>query len=147
MRLGVDIGGTKTAAAILHDDGSVAALHTAPSGRGPGEVRRRGGDAGQGRDRRGFGRRLRCCRHARGTGTRARGALPVRAGACMPGLVDPASGLVRHAVNLGVDSMDLRRGLSEALDMDVSIENDVKAAALGADALLRARDRHTGCTR
>lgn len=131
MKLGVDIGGTKTAAAILHDDGSVAVLHTAPSGHGPAEVVAVAAmlakaallEAAKNRTR----------------GSGMHGELPLRAGACMPGLVDPDSGRVRHAVNLGVDSMDLRGELSAALGMEISIENDVKAAALGADQLMRAR--------
>ena len=154
MRLGLDIGGTKTAAAILHDDGSVAALHTAPSGHGPGEVVAVASMLAKAAIAEVSAARFAVAGFAaagtaRSIGpdtatatarpTLTRGDLPVRAGACMPGLVDPASGMVRHAVNLGVDSMDLRRGLSEALEMDVSVENDVKAAALGADALLRAR--------
>ncbi len=38
MRLGVDIGGTKTAAVVLGDDGEVLAKATAPSGRGAADV-------------------------------------------------------------------------------------------------------------
>lgn len=131
MKLGIDIGGTKTAAAILRTDGSVAALHTAPSGHGPAEVIA-------------VATTLARTALAQVSIDRAKdpgryGELPVQAGACMPGLVDPATGVVRHAVNLGVDSMDLRQGLSDALGLEVSIENDVKAAALGADQLMRSR--------
>ena len=53
-------------------------------------------------------------------------------GACMPGLVDPATGLVRHAVNLDVDRLALGPQLAARLGTAVSVENDVKAAALGA---------------
>lgn len=131
MKLGIDIGGTKTAAAILRTDGSVAALHTAPSGNGPAEVIA-------------VAANLARTALAQVSVERAKypgfyGELPLHVGACMPGLVDPASGMVRHAVNLGVESMDLRQGLSDALGLEVSIENDVKAAALGADQLMRTR--------
>ncbi|WP_181149909.1 ROK family protein [Arthrobacter sp. MYb227] len=131
MKLGLDIGGTKTAAAILRADGSVAALHTAPSGHGPAEVIA-------------VAAMLAKAALAQVSAELAltpddSHTLPQRAGACMPGLVDPLTGRVRHAVNLGVSSMDLRAGLSEALGLEVSIENDVKAAALGADQLMRAR--------
>ncbi|MGL3806517.1 ROK family protein [Paeniglutamicibacter sp. R2-26] len=137
MRLGLDIGGTKTAAAILHGDGSVAALHTAPSGHGPGEVVAVAAMLAKAA----IAEACPVPVPAAGAPALVPGGAPVleSAGACMPGLVDPASGMVRHAVNLGVEAMDLRRGLSEALGMDVSVENDVKAAALGAHALLRAR--------
>ena len=141
MRLGLDIGGTKTAAAILHGDGSVAALHTAPSGHGPGEVVAVAAMLAKAAIAEA------CPVPVPAAGAPGHVPVPVpgggpvlaSAGACMPGLVDPASGMVRHAVNLGVEAMDLRRGLSEALGMEVSVENDVKAAALGAHALLRAR--------
>jgi len=133
MRLGLDIGGTKTAAAILHDDGSLATLHTAPSGHGPGEVVAVAAMLAQAALREVSANRLAKDGQLE--------AMPAYAGACMPGLVDPASGQVRHAVNLGVSSMDLRAGLGAALGMEVNIENDVKAAALGADQLMRARRR------
>jgi predicted NBD/HSP70 family sugar kinase len=42
---------------------------------------------------------------------------------------------VRHAVNLDVDLLDLRADLGAALGLDVAVENDVKAAALGAHHL------------
>lgn len=119
MRLGIDIGGTKTAAAAIWPDGVVAAVQSRPSGRGPqgvveialqvvGEVVAEiGGLAGVG-----------------------------FVGACMPGLVDPGAGTVRHAVNLGVESLDLAGQLGRVLQREVTIENDVKAAALGASHLL-----------
>jgi predicted NBD/HSP70 family sugar kinase len=121
MRLGLDIGGTKTAAAVLHDDGSLAALRTAPSGYGSEEVVRVAADL-------------------------AMDALaevgPGRLdsiGACMPGLVDPGTGMVRHAVNLGVENLNLAAELAELLGSPVAVENDVKAAALGAHGILTAR--------
>lgn len=121
MRLGLDIGGTKTAAAVLHDDGSLAALRTAPSGYGRDQVvhvaaslaRDAMAEAGHGR--------------------------PDSLGACMPGLVDPSTGMVRHAVNLGVESLNLADALEELLGAPVAVENDVKAAALGAHGVITAR--------
>ena len=121
MRLGLDIGGTKTAAAVLHDDGSLAALRTAPSGYGSEDV------------------------------VRVAAALAMEAlaeagpgrldsiGACMPGLVDPETGVVRHAVNLGVETLNLASELESRLGSPVAVENDVKAAALGAHGVLTAR--------
>lgn len=131
MKLGIDIGGTKTAAVILRADGSVAALHTAESGYGPAEVI----DIATALARTALEQVAAEC----ADNPELFGEFPVRVGACMPGLVDPATGAVRHAVNLGVASMDLRQGLSNALGLEVSIENDVKAAALGADHIMRAR--------
>ncbi len=63
------------------------------------------------------------------------GSAPVeRIGVGVPGQVDPASGVVRNAVNLGIGSDGLRLGdlLAGALGAPVRVENDVRAAALGA---------------
>lgn len=113
--LGIDIGGTKTAVALVAPDASVLALRTTPSGRGPHGV----ADV--------------AARLAREVALESGGLDEVAGvGACMPGLVDPATGLVRHAVNLDVDSLDLAGGLGHRLGRPVAVENDVKAAALGA---------------
>ncbi|MDR2255464.1 MAG: ROK family protein [Arthrobacter sp.] len=113
MRLGIDIGGTKTAVAAVAPNGSVLAHRSAPSGRGPAEVTRV------------------AARLARET-VAAAGVPADAVGACMPGMVDPHSGVVRHAVNLDVDELDLAAGLAWELHLPVSVDNDVKAAALGA---------------
>lgn len=121
LRLGIDVGGTKTAAAVVAEDGTVRAIRSAPSGRGPGGV---------------VDVAVRLAREVLGdvavdVGEDAvSSGVPV--GACMPGLVDPATGLVRHAVNLEVDSLDLAGALTARLGVPVAVENDVKAAALGA---------------
>jgi predicted NBD/HSP70 family sugar kinase len=119
-RLGIDIGGTKTAVALVADD-TVQAFRSAPSGRGASGVV----DVAV--------RLVREVLQADGRG----GVVPV--GACMPGLVDPVSGLARHAVNLEVESLDLAGELSARLGVPVAVENDVKAAALGAWRLRTAR--------
>jgi glucokinase len=56
-------------------------------------------------------------------------------GVGIPGVVDSDTGRVLHAVNLGVESLDLAGRVSALLAVPVRIENDVKAAALGAAAL------------
>jgi glucokinase len=121
LRLGIDVGGTKTAAAMVTGDGTVRAIRSAPSGRGPRGV---------------VDVAVRLAREVLGdVGVEMGGvamAPGVPVGACMPGLVDPATGLVRHAVNLEVDSLDLGRELAARLGVPVAVENDVKAAALGA---------------
>lgn len=53
----------------------------------------------------------------------------------IPGLVDAETGRVDHAVNLGVESLDLARRAEHALGVPFGVENDVKAAALGAAML------------
>ncbi|WP_217183078.1 ROK family protein [Streptomyces sp. AC495_CC817] len=57
------------------------------------------------------------------------------AGVGIPGLVDSATGRVLHAVNLGVESLDLAARAGARLGVPFRVENDVKAAALGAAAL------------
>lgn len=56
-------------------------------------------------------------------------------GVGIPGVVDSDTGRVLHAVNLGVESLDLADRVSARLSVPVRIENDVKAAALGAAVL------------
>ena len=114
-RLGIDIGGTKTAVALVAPDASVLALRTTPSGRGPHAVVEV------------------AARLALEVALEAGGLSCVDGvGACMPGLVDPPTGLARHAVNLDVDAVDLAGELGRRLGRPVAVENDVKAAALGA---------------
>lgn len=113
--MGIDIGGTKTAVVALGPDGSVVAERRAPSGHGPdGVVAVALAVAHE-------------CADAVGGWTQI-----ASVGACMPGLVDPRSGLVTHALNLGVDALPLGPALSDALSRPVVIDNDVKAAGWGA---------------
>ncbi len=56
-------------------------------------------------------------------------------GVGIPGLVDSETGRVLHAVNLGVDSLELATRAQEIIGVPVRVENDVKAAALGAAVL------------
>ena len=115
MRLGIDIGGTKTAALVLDDAGMVVAHVSTASGRGTSQTL---STAVRVADR----------AVARVGGWGAIGSV----GACMPGLVDPDTGWARHAVNLAVPSLDLAGGIEAATGRRPSVDNDVKAAALGA---------------
>ena len=126
MRLGIDIGGTKTAAVVLGPEGDVLGSATAPSGRGAHDVVAQAAHVA----------RL-AMAHVGG------GGAITSAGVCIPGLVDPALGTVRHAVNLAVDHLDVRADLGAALGIDVAVENDVKAAALGAHHLSGLGDDET----
>ncbi|WP_404389885.1 ROK family protein [Humibacillus xanthopallidus] len=118
LLLGIDIGGTKTAVAAVSRAGAVVSLRSAPSGRGGAEVVEV------------------AARLAREVAGSVGGLGRISAvGACMPGLVDPRSGVVRHAVNLDVESLDLAGALTRALGLRVQVDNDVKAAALGAHHL------------
>jgi glucokinase len=66
-----------------------------------------------------------------------------RTGVGVPGRVDPRTGDVRLAVNLGIgdDPYPLGAELSSAFGLRVAVENDVKVAALGVHEELRRQDR------
>ena len=67
-----------------------------------------------------------------------RGSL-VGIGIGIPGRVDHQSGVVRHAVNLGVgdEPVDITRRIGKHFSAPLFLENDVNAAALGAFEVLR----------
>jgi glucokinase len=118
LLLGIDIGGTKTAVAAVTREGAVIALRSAPSGRGEAQVVEV------------------AVQLAREVADSVGGLGRISGvGACMPGLVDPHAGLVRHAVNLDVEALELTDALTRALGTRVLVDNDVKAAALGAHHL------------
>lgn len=56
----------------------------------------------------------------------------------IPGRVDHRTGVVHHAVNLGIERLALGERLGAALGIGVRVDNDVKATALGAADYLRA---------
>ncbi|MFC4242338.1 ROK family protein [Gryllotalpicola reticulitermitis] len=120
MRLGLDIGGTKIDAVALDADDAVLARVRIPTGFGPAAVLGNAQSAAiQAAD-------------AAGVGPASFASL----GIGIPGLVDATGGLVRHAVNLGVDELDLGPELASRLGLPVFVENDVNAASLGAYHLL-----------
>jgi predicted NBD/HSP70 family sugar kinase len=63
-------------------------------------------------------------------------------GVGVPGIVEPASGRVRNAVNLGIDGVPVHLGeqLAHATRATVAVDNDVNAAALGTAASLAGVD-------
>lgn len=115
MRIGLDIGGTKTDAVLLGSGNHI----------------------------------LRALRYVTGKGADAVVDTIVRAvtdlvadesvdaiGIGIPGVVDTVSGHVFHAVNLDIADLDLARIIEARTATSVRVENDVKAAALGAWHLL-----------
>jgi len=56
---------------------------------------------------------------------------PVAIGLAVPGLVDPAAGILRYSGNLDVHGLPVAAVVREAVPLPVVVENDVRAAAWG----------------
>ncbi|MDJ1114154.1 ROK family protein [Microbacterium dauci] len=117
VRIGIDIGGTKTVGVLLAPDGS--ALHSVrrPTGHGNADVTSTVEAV------------LAELSEKSGVHRRAYSSL----GIGVPGVVDAVSGEVTHAVNLGITRLSFARELAPSLDpgVVVAVENDVNAAAVG----------------
>lgn len=119
VRVGLDVGGTKIDAVAVSEDGAIVGRVRRESGWGEhevvanivGAVRSLAAEAGLAVDD------------------------VESAGVGIPGLVDADAGRVLHAVNLGVESLDLAGIAGAELGVPFRVENDVKAAALGAAVL------------
>lgn len=111
MRVGVDVGGTKTAAVLLDDTGAVVGQCELPTRTGADGVVATVVDAVH-----------------RVTPDQA----DITVGVGVPGQVDVATGRVDNAVNLEVRTVELGARLQAELGVTVRVDNDVKAAARGA---------------
>ncbi|MCS5732665.1 ROK family protein [Herbiconiux daphne] len=120
MKLGLDIGGTKTDAVAVDDDGTIVERVRLATGFGADAV-------------------IATAMEGIGRIAEATGCTPDRfesIGVGIPGQVDAVTGSVSHAVNLGFDELDFGHRLEQLLGREVKVENDVKAAALGAYRLM-----------
>lgn len=120
MRLGIDIGGTKTDAVAVDERGMLTQRIRLSTGFGHEAVVETAVTA--------------VSRIGELTGLAPAAFQSIGIG--VPGMVDTASGHVAHAVNLGFDRLELGGMLAGRLGVGVRVENDVKAAALGAYHLL-----------
>jgi glucokinase len=106
--IGVDVGGTKIATAVL-EDGEFETFEPVPTRTGsPDEL---------------VGQLVDAIERCRGGAARA-----VAVG--LPSVIDFASGRVRHTVNLPLQDVPLRGMLSERCGLPVYVENDASCAAL-----------------
>ena len=124
--VGVDIGGTSTKVAVLDGDSVVLCALTLPTQQGSTGV-------------------IATARQAIASIVAAAGielADVSLIGLGVPGAVDPVAGTVRHAVNVGIgpEPVGLADALAQHFGRRVHIENDVKAAALGAHFFTASAD-------
>lgn len=119
MRLGFDVGGTKTDAVMVAPAGEIVARVRRRTGWGPEAV---------------VATVLAAADDLLAQAGLTRAAVG-SLGVGMPGQVAPGGARVAHAVNLGIRELDLAAALGGAFGAPVRAENDVKAAALGAYAL------------
>lgn len=130
--LGVDIGGSSVETVVTDRAHHVAAHALEPTDTSSGEAVVASARAS-----------------IRGALVRAAGAAEVVAGIGIgvPGQVDADRGVVRFAMNLNIGEAGLALGaaVEEAFGLDVAVENDVRAAAVGAYELFRPQvpDLHT----
>lgn len=122
MHLGFDVGGTKTDAVVVAHAGEIVARVRRPTAWGAEAVVATLVDVV--------------------TELAAEvGCAPVEftsIGIGMPGQIAPGTARVTHAVNLGIEELDLRAAIGPVFGVPVRAENDVKAAAVGAFALRSA---------
>lgn len=112
--IGVDVGGTKIAFALVDEQGTIVAQHRLPTQ--PEE----GTEAVIGRIRAGIQHLL------------SQAAQPVSgAGIAFPGHVDPEQGIVRHAVNLYWQDIPLWETLTAHFSLPIYVDNDVRVWAAG----------------
>lgn len=121
MRVGLDVGGTKTDAVVVDARDRVLASVRLATLWGPVGVVETVADAVA----------------ALGATAGIDAAQFSSVGIGMPGQVRSESGRVTHALNLGVADLDVAAAVAPRLGLPVHVENDVKAAALGAAALER----------
>ncbi|WP_420847426.1 ROK family protein [Microbacterium azadirachtae] len=119
IRVGLDVGGTKIEALALGEDDTILARTRIPTGWGDDAV---------------IAAVLAAIEALAVAGGFAVSEVS-SIGIGIPGLVDAPAGRVLHAVNLGVEDLDLAAAIRARIPVPVAIENDVKAAAVGAGSL------------
>lgn len=122
--IGVDVGGTKTHAAVFDRHFNITDDVTVPTLTG-----------GSRRVQEGIVSAI--------AGLRLGGRELVGVGIGVPGIVDSSAGTVCHAFNLGIgeDALEIVSGVGAAVGAPCRVANDVDAAALGVHEVLRRDHR------
>lgn len=126
--VGVDVGGTKVLAVLLDAEGRVARTHRAPTVPGPDGLL----DA--------VTTAVRSLAAAHGVPVEQLAGV----GVGVPGVVDPGTGTLEHAVNVGVDRPFALAAAASAVlgaPTPVRVENDLNVAVLGAAHTVPGPDR------
>ncbi len=113
--IGIDLGGTNIAAAVVNELGACLGEASVPTPRGAKEVADAIAQA--------------ATLAASDAGIAVSEAQSV--GVASAGSIDPEGGMVIHAFNLGLDHVPLAGMVSERLGLPATLENDANAAALG----------------
>ncbi|GAA3388193.1 ROK family protein [Cryptosporangium minutisporangium] len=116
----LDIGGTTIKGALVAADGREVALLERPTG------------ATEGTDE--------VVRRVRAAARDLADASTVAAGLSVPGIVDTAAGIARHAVNLGFRDTPLAALVAEEIGVPVVLEQDCRAAAVAESQIGLGRD-------
>ena len=120
LRVGVDIGGTKTDAVVLDRHGKIIERYAIATDVGSDGV---------------LGTAMGAV-HALAAATGHRATEFSSIGVGIPGRVDSETGMVTHAVHLGLENLALGPLLADHFGVPVRVENDVNAAAVGAFHML-----------
>lgn len=120
LRIGMDIGGTKTEAVAIDASGGVVATTLLPTPPGIEPVLQTAEQA---------------IADLAAQTDRAPGDF-ASVGVGIPGQVRLGTGEVLHAYNIGIERLDLAGQLSARTGLPVALDNDVNAAALGAAHLM-----------
>ena len=113
VRIGLDVGGTKILAVAVDGESRVLASERRPTGWGADAV---------------------VDGIVAAISAVAGGAQPDAVGIGVPGQIAPAGGVVRHALNLGIEQLDLAAAVARRTGIRPTVDNDVRAAAVGAAA-------------
>ena len=113
--LGIDLGGTNVAAAVVDEEGAVLGKVSLPTPRGVEAV----ADQMAGASRAPVG----------GAGVSTGGI--AWGGIGLPGAIDPENGVVKYWSNLDFRDVPLAEMMTKRLGKEIYLENDANAAALG----------------